>query len=96
MLKAAGCRRGGTLGLREVAGYQWETGCQVVALRRRGRAVEPKNAGLLGVQLRTEALLRCSKGSLGKGLAAVGTQKFEELLGQDEQVPAPSAVAALP
>ena len=96
MLKAAGCRRGGTLGLQEVAGYQWEAGCQVVVLRRRGRAVEPKNAGLLGVQLRTEALLECSKGSLGKGLAAVGTQKFEELLGQDEQVPAPSAVAALP
>ena len=95
MLKAAGCRRGGILGLRKVAGYQWEAGCPVVALRRRGRAVEPKNAGLLGV-LRTEALLRCSKGSLGKGLAAVGTQKFEELLGQDEQVPAPSTVAALP
>ena len=55
MLKAAGCRREGTLGLREVAGYQWEAGCPVVALRRRERAVEPKNAGLLGVQLRTEA-----------------------------------------
>ena len=84
------------MGLREVAGYQWEAGCLVVALRRRGRAVEPKNAGLPGLQLGTEAELRCSKSSLGKGLAAVGTQKFEELLGQDEQVPAPSAVAALP
>ena len=55
MLKAVGCRREGTLGLREVAGYQWEAECPVVALRRRGREVEPKNAGLLGVQLRTEA-----------------------------------------
>ena len=55
MLKAVGCRREGILGLRGVAGYQWEAGCPVVALRRRERAVEPKNAGLLGVQLRTEA-----------------------------------------